>query len=89
MLLPNPDRAVVDPAKVRDYLLNPEHPIGRFKAAVFVAAGYRRDEWPILQAHLLDTVRLDAVLVASSPFGQKFEVLAILRGVGRRELAVA
>lgn len=88
MLLPNPDRAVVDPAKVRDYLLSPEHPVGRFKAVVFHQAGYQRSEWPVLQADLAATARLDARLEAQTPFGQKFEILAILRGPAGRDLAV-
>ncbi|MBI1982647.1 MAG: adhesin [Acidobacteria bacterium] len=32
MKLPAADRAIVDPAKVRDYLLSSEHPVGRSKA---------------------------------------------------------
>jgi hypothetical protein len=35
MKLPNGDRAMVHEAKVRDYLLSTDHPIGRFKARVF------------------------------------------------------
>lgn len=52
MRLPNVDLAVVDPAKVRDYLLSPEHPIGRGKARCFAALGFRQAEWPVLQAAL-------------------------------------
>jgi hypothetical protein len=40
MNLPNADRAVVDPAKLRDYLLAAGHPVGRFKARFFVSLGY-------------------------------------------------
>jgi hypothetical protein len=40
MKLPGADRAIVDAAKVRDYLLSPEHPVGRFKAVFFGALGY-------------------------------------------------
>lgn len=29
MTLPNPDRAIVDPAKLAEYCLNPDHPRGR------------------------------------------------------------
>jgi hypothetical protein len=36
--LPNPDRAVVDLAKLRDYCLNSSHPRGRHKARVFAAS---------------------------------------------------
>jgi uncharacterized protein DUF6883 len=85
--LPNPDRAVVEAAKVRDYLLSTEHPVGRFKAAVFASAGYDRDRWTVLQADLLETALLEPTVEAGTAFGQKFEVLAILRGA-RRELAV-
>lgn len=87
-MLPNPARAVVDPAKVRDYLLSPEHPVGRFKAVVFFAAGFRRDDWPALKAQLLATARTEARLLAPSPFGQKYEVVAMLEGPGGRGLAV-
>jgi len=38
--LPNGDRAVVDDAKVRDYLLSPTHPVGRFKSVFFMALGF-------------------------------------------------
>ena len=32
MRLPGAQRAIIDAAKVRDYLLSPEHPVGRAKA---------------------------------------------------------
>lgn len=52
MKLPNANSAIVDEAKVRDYLLSPEHPVGRFKARVFVAVGYRRQAWQRLRDDL-------------------------------------
>lgn len=52
MKLPNAGRAVIDPAKLRDYLLSPAHPVGRFKAPFFVALGYAQDQWPQLEADL-------------------------------------
>jgi hypothetical protein len=87
MPLPSADRAVVDTAKVRDYLLSTEHPVGRFKAAVFGAAGYRQDNWHLLRGDLLATAFLDDSIQTETAFGQKFEVRAILRGA-RRDLAV-
>jgi hypothetical protein len=36
--LPNPERAVIDIAKLRGYCLNPSHPRGRHKARVFATA---------------------------------------------------
>ena len=40
MKLPNASGAIIEPAKLRDYLLSPAHPVGRFKAPFFVALGY-------------------------------------------------
>ena len=45
MKLPNAAQALIEPAKVRDYLLSPAHPVGRFKAAFFVSLGYSQSEW--------------------------------------------
>ena len=39
------DRAIIDPEKLRDYLLSDSHPIGRFKAAFFKSLGFTRDGW--------------------------------------------
>ncbi len=35
MKLPNGDHALVEDAKLRDYVLNPRHPVGRHHAALF------------------------------------------------------
>lgn len=43
MNLPGAEEAIVDDAKVRDYLLSREHPVGRFKATFFSGLGYTRD----------------------------------------------
>ncbi|MBI3201308.1 MAG: adhesin [Myxococcales bacterium] len=78
-MLPNADRAVVGPAKVRDYLLSPEHPVGRFKAAFFRALGYSADQWELLRADLQFIAQTgDATPTELGPFGQKFEVRATL-----------
>lgn len=75
MRIPNGDRAIVDEAKVRNYLLSPEHPVGRYKARVFAAAGYRRREW----RQLLDDLRALAATAEAQPghtdpFGQRWIV---------------
>jgi hypothetical protein len=36
--LPNPEKAVVEMRKLRDYCLSPEHPRGKHKARVFASA---------------------------------------------------
>lgn len=79
MKLPGGDLAIVDASKVRDYLLSPEHPVGRFKAAFFARVGYAREDW--------ERLCFDLRVVASSgeatpgpanQFGQKYEICASL-----------
>lgn len=79
----------MDPAKVRDYLLSVEHPLGRFKAAFFASLGYTREKWPALQADLLRlALSDDATLGAPSEFGKKFEVRASIKGPSGQRAAV-
>ncbi|HYU32831.1 MAG TPA: hypothetical protein VEW48_11770 [Thermoanaerobaculia bacterium] len=86
MKLPGADRAIVDEAKVRDYLLSPEHPIGRFKAAFFASVGYTRQDWEWLRQEFVSIAASeDATLGQSNAFGQKYEVRGRIEGPkGRR-----
>jgi hypothetical protein len=89
VFLPNSERAVVDDAKVRDYLLSPSHPVGRFKSAFFSALGFSVDDWQALRNVLLDVAQSgDAILGQPSPFGQKFEIRATLTGPSGRQAKV-
>lgn len=36
--LPNYEHALIDDNKLRNYCLNPDHPVGKHKAKVFLAA---------------------------------------------------
>jgi hypothetical protein len=45
MPFPDAEHAVVSEAKVRDYLLNANHPVGGPKAAWFASIGYTVDNW--------------------------------------------
>ena len=85
-MLPNVEFAVVDPAKVRDYLLSSAHPVGRFKARVFLALGYTAEDWQVLQADLLALARTgEARPGQASVYGQKYEVSGILQGPNGRQ----
>ncbi len=86
--LPNPADAVVDPAKVRDYLLSRDHPVGRFKAVVFEAVGYRASAWRTLRVDLLQSAWLRVQRSEPTAFGQRYLVDAILRGPAGQNLAV-
>jgi hypothetical protein len=84
--LPGAERAFVDPAKVRDYLLDPDHPVGHSKARFFGALGFTRARWPALYQVLLDlAVHGRATIGDPSPHGQKYEVHATITGPGQRE----
>ena len=73
MKLPNASLAIIDSAKLRDYLLSPAHPVGRFKAPFFARAQHLSQE---------------AQPSAASPYGQKYEIRAILTGAGGRSAEV-
>ena len=84
-MLPNASNATVDPNKVRDYLLSPSHPIGRFKAVVFLALGYSQQEWETLRDDLLGLAKTgNAVPTEPSTYGQKYEVSGKLTGPNGR-----
>ena len=89
MSLPNSDRAIIDPAKVRDYLLSETHPVGRFKAAFFITLGYSTNRWELLRDDLLALARAGpAALGKPSPLGRTFEVDGILTGPAGRSADV-
>ena len=82
MRVPNADRALIDRAKLTDYLLSPSHPVGRFKARVFNRLGFRADHWDELERALREQHVLVADAEPGEPeaFGQPFTIRAILRG---------
>ena len=89
MKLPNAERAIVEDAKVRDYLLSPEHPVGRGKARFFAALGFVGADWPLLRDALLALARDgEAVTDEMTEFGQKYAVGGMVRGPGGRSGAV-
>jgi hypothetical protein len=74
MRLPNPDRALVDIAKLRDYCLNPASPRGRHKARVFASVlGRTADLASELQEHLRAAARtFDASPTSHDAWGQRY-----------------
>lgn len=81
----NSERAFVAPNNVRDYLLSPSHPVGRFKATVFAALGYTQENWETLRDDILVIARTGGAAPGQpSAFGQKVEVNGILVGPSGR-----
>jgi hypothetical protein len=79
--IPNADRAVIESAKLQGYLLSRSHPIGRFKAAFFLALGYSSEAWRQLEADLRrQHLSQDATPDEPSTYGQKYTIRATLVG---------
>jgi len=75
MPIPNASEATAATEKVRDYLLNPEHPDGGSKAAWFQSLGYARDRWEDLASDLLAlAATCDQVATVRTPYGVKYVV---------------
>ena len=83
MLLPNLDRATIDPRKLVDYALNPNHPEGRHKARVFLSAlGITAADGDWLANSILSSLsRSEAILQETVRWGRIFRVdMEITRG---------
>ena len=81
MLVPSADRATIEPAKLRDYLLSSTHPIGRFKARFFVALGFTADRWgELAEAFRIQHLTQDAEPAPATVHGQTYTIRAILNG---------
>jgi hypothetical protein len=79
--LPNYEKALIEPTKIRDYILSPIHPIGRFKAVLFQGMGYTQENWE----QLIDDIRLyhlplDAKPIEKSKYGQKYIIGGLIKG---------
>ena len=81
MKLPAAERAVIEPAKIQDYLLSTSHSVGRFKAPFFTSLGYTSADWHRLEADLRNlAVSGDAEPGQDSPYGQKYQIRGTLKG---------
>jgi filamentous hemagglutinin len=84
LFLPNASEAVVPVAKLRDYVLSPEHARGKHKARVFQSAlGIGQGDWEYLRDQVLEGVRRFPVvsLSAAHPFGTIYSVAMPIEGL--------
>lgn len=80
-LLPNYEYAIIECVKLRDYILSPTHPIGKFKANFFSQAGYTPESWERLERDIREQhLSKDPKEGKPSPFGKKYEITAPLKG---------
>jgi len=74
MRVPNAHSALIADSKLREYLLSPEHPVGRYKAQYFRGLGYSRDDPERLAADLREILSNEVVDTAEIEFGTKYVV---------------
>jgi hypothetical protein len=87
--IPGAQDAVINPLKLHGYLLSRSHALGRFKAPFFESLGYSASTWRRLDADLrAQHLSQDAVAGKPSPYGQKYEVRATLKGPSGRAAQV-
>lgn len=81
----NAASAVLDPAKLYAYVLNPDHPVGRNKARVFRSVlGVTEADAAMLEAALLAAVQAqEAVLERTDAYGAHHSVEFVLNVGGR------
>jgi len=85
MKLPNAELAIVSKSKVTSYLLAKDHPIGRAKAAFFVAFGFTTQAWgSLVEALRQHANQHDVARVETSPFGTRYVIEGELISPDRR-----
>jgi hypothetical protein len=79
--LPEAERVIIDPRKLRDYVLSPAHSIGRFKAAFFARLGFTPESWKSLEVELMRLAsEEEAELGEETAFGRKYVVRGTITG---------
>jgi filamentous hemagglutinin len=84
VFLPGAEAAQVPDEKLRDYVLDPEHFLGRHKARVFASVlGIRRDDWRYLRDQIQDRVVECPVsaIRPKPPHGVEYEVRIAIEGL--------
>jgi hypothetical protein len=83
------ETAVIEPAKLRDYLLSLDHPDGRAKARYLALLGYTREHREQLARDLRQQILpLEARPAGESRWGVKYEILGLLRGPNGRAAGI-
>ncbi len=81
--LPQVRNAVIDPAKLRDYVLSPDHEHGRHKERVFRSAlGIDRDSWEYLRDQVAaGVIEAEVSEVRTGRYGVRYSVPILIEGL--------
>jgi hypothetical protein len=83
--LPNADKAIIAPDKLRDYLLNPSHRRGGSKAKLLNTLAYRVENWKRLDADLRSQhLPVDVTGAVNTEYGTRYDISAPLKGPNGR-----
>ena len=89
MKIPSSDRAVIEPSKLTDYLLNPEHKRGGAKARLLNQFGYSQENWQQLEIDIRNSHLLaDVDVIKETAYGTRYEISAYLSTPVGRQLLV-
>ena len=73
--LPNVRNAVIEERRIREYVLNPDHPAGGPKARFFIGHGFALDAWVLLRDSLIVHARGNTVTKSvSNEWGTRYTV---------------
>jgi hypothetical protein len=87
MTLPNAAAATIAADKLRDYLLNIEHPRGRTKARLLLLMGFSPDRWEELERALrIEHLTQDVSSSNQTEYGTRFTIVAPLTGPLHRKI---
>ncbi len=87
--LPRYEEALIPVSKLRDYLLDPDHPVGRPKAIFFARLGFAPQRWRLFEEELRELLsREPAWAFPIGPHGQKFQVRGTIRGPWKRSASI-
>jgi uncharacterized protein DUF6883 len=90
MKLPGIEQAIIDSRKIREYILSPSHPVGRFKAAFFEKLGFTEGNWWDLEVALRKlSEEGEAEVLEHTRYGQKYRIRGILEGPTGARAAIA
>jgi hypothetical protein len=84
MAIPNAASSIIAPEKLRDYLLSPTHPIGRYKSVFFRALGYSQELWETLSLDLHALLDGNAEQLELTEHGQKIAYRGTIAGPNGR-----
>ena len=84
MVLLDSSKAVIASEKLRDYLLSPAHPVGRYKALYFRTLGFDQSNWQLLEMQLRAMVSRPAEPLDATEYGAKFAIKGPVKGPNGR-----